>query len=154
MNRKIIDSFVDEGLGFPIILYHAPMVELAGEWCLDVNLAELHRIVLDILVRKKAALTGREVRFIRKYFEMTKSAFAELAGVSHVAVVKWEAQGEACAKMNVTNERWVRLFVVEKLHADSEEFLSAFRTLTRWGVEKSPIQPIVVDLAEELQRAS
>ena len=71
MKQKVIKKYIFEGLGFPIVLINVPMRMMIGEWVLDIDLNLLQKNVLDALIHKSVPLTGAEVRFIRKYFELT-----------------------------------------------------------------------------------
>ena len=117
--RKKVRTFIYEGLGFPIKLNGIPMKKVFGEWCLDINLQDLQRSVLQCLVYKRHPLTSAEIRFIRKYFEMTTSAFGKVFGVSHVTVLKWESGQN---RVPSTTDFCIRLFVLDKLQAKNEEF--------------------------------
>jgi DNA-binding transcriptional regulator YiaG len=90
MKEKKYETFTYEGLGFPIQLVNAPLKKIYDEWILDINLGQLQLEVLDLLIHQPTPLQTGELRFIRKYFEMTSTAFGEVFGVSHAAVLKWE----------------------------------------------------------------
>lgn len=115
-NRK---SFIYEGLGFPIRLINVPTRDVFGEIILDINLGKFQRNVLHSLVFKESNLTGAEVRFIRKYFEMTTTVFGKAFGVTHAAVLKWESEQ---GRIPPTTELCIRLFVLDRLQAKNEEF--------------------------------
>lgn len=117
-NHKI-ETFIYEGLGFPVKLINVQMKKVLGEWALDINLSKLQRDILHILVYKQHPLTNAEIRFIRKYFELTTTAFGKIFGVSHAAVIKWESGPK---NIPPTTELCVRLFILDRLHAKNEEF--------------------------------
>jgi hypothetical protein len=79
-NQKF-ETFIYRDLGFPIKLINVPMKKILGEWVLDINLAKFQREVLHELIYNERPLSGSEVRFIRKYFEMTTTAFGNAFGV-------------------------------------------------------------------------
>ena len=54
------------------------------------NVEGLHRAIASTLVRERVHLTGPEVRFVRKYLEMTQSQLAALLGVEEQSVRRWE----------------------------------------------------------------
>lgn len=95
-NRKV-KTFVYEGLGFPIRLINVPMRKVFGEWVLDINFNTLHIGVLLLLVKRRASLSGKQLRFIRHYFELSTREFAKLFGVAHTAVLKWENEDRKMA---------------------------------------------------------
>lgn len=121
------DTFIYDGLGFPIKLVNVPMKQIFGEWALDINLGKLQRDILHLLVYKIQPITGSELRFIRKYFELTTTAFGKAFGVTHAAVLKWESgQG----RVPPTTELCIRLFVLDKLRAKNEEFGRLYHRVT------------------------
>lgn len=107
MRNKRLETFVYEDLGFPVELVDAPMRKALGEWVIDIDLNELQRQVLQELVHQVEPFSGAQVRFIRKYFELTKSAFGALLGVTHAAVIKWEEGGQT---LTPTTEFYLRVF--------------------------------------------
>lgn len=122
MKHKIQKSFTYEGLGFPIHLTNVPLVEVRGEFILDINFNHLQKAVLLHLCHKKTPLTGNEVKFIRKYFSLTKTAFGQLFGYSHSAVLKWENQEDSIARMAPTTEIYLRLHILEFLKGNARKF--------------------------------
>lgn len=50
----------------------------------------LHLAIAHTLVEEKASLTGPEVRFIRKFLELTQTQLADLLGVEEQSVRRWE----------------------------------------------------------------
>src|SRR6187431_261332 len=104
------ETFTYEGLGFPVELIDCPMREIQGEWVLDINLMALQRIVFRGLIHKPSPLTGKEMRFMRKFLGLSTTDLAGKLGLSHAAVVKWE-NGDA--KVSPTQETYLRLFFCE-----------------------------------------
>ena len=64
-------------------------------------------------------LTGKESRFIRKYFEKTTTDFGKVLGVTHAAVSKWESE---LTYYPGTTDLCIRLWALEQLQAKDEEF--------------------------------
>jgi DNA-binding transcriptional regulator YiaG len=125
--NRTTETIIYEGLGFPIRLANVPMKKVFGELVLDINLGKFQRDVLHILAYKDHPLNGAEVRFIRKYFELTTTAFGKAFGVTHAAVLKWEAgQG----RIPATTELCIRLFILDKLQAKNEEFGKLYHKVT------------------------
>jgi DNA-binding transcriptional regulator YiaG len=114
-----LETFVYEDLGFPVVLVNAPLRKSFGEWVIDIDFNKLRKNVLNFLIHKHSRLTGEELRFIRKHFEMTMTEFGKVFGVTHVAVLKWES-GEN--RVLPTTDLCVRIFVLRKLHAKNEAF--------------------------------
>jgi hypothetical protein len=139
------ETFIYYGLGFPVKLINVPMKKVFGEWALDINLGKFQRDILHLLVYKKLPITGTELRFIRKYFELTTTAFGKAFGVTHAAVLKWESgQG----RIPPTTEFCVRLFVLDKLRAKNEEFGRLYHRVTIEALAQSQKEPTHADLLE------
>jgi len=119
MKEKKIGAFIYEELGFPIRLINVPMKKVFGEWAIDINFNTLQIVVLNILARKPTALTGSELRFIIDYLEMSTRDFAQLFGVTHTAVLKWENEK---SKMNPSTEVYLRLYILDYLNVTDKEF--------------------------------
>ena len=117
-NRKT-ETFVYEGLGFPILLVNAPLRKTLGEWVIDIDFDKLRSAALNFLIHKPTSLTADEMRFIRKHLGMTTTEFGKALGVSHVAVLKWES-GEN--RILPTTDLCVRMYVLRRLHAKNEDF--------------------------------
>ena len=146
-NRKI-ETFIYEDLGFPICLVNCPMKKVFGQWMLDINLAQLQETVLRVLIHKSASLNKDELRFIRKYFEMTTTKFGQFFGVTHAAVLKWES-GQV--RPQPTTEILIRLFVLENLSAKSDEFMQLYHEIRPADLLKQrrsnfDIQPVTIDI--------
>jgi DNA-binding transcriptional regulator YiaG len=146
MKDKKFETFTYEGLGFPIELINVPMKKIFGEWILDINLSKLQIEVLNMLIHKPTALQADELRFIRKYFEMTTTAFGEIFGVSHVAVLKWESGQLPSPAMDM----YIRMYVMDRLKAKNEEFGKLYHqvslaSLAKSRKKRSSFKPFVID---------
>lgn len=122
MAEKKLETFTYKDLGFPIQLIEAPMKKILGEWVLDINLNLLQLEVLKMLIHQPTPLQAGELRFIRKYFDMTTTAFAEVFGVSHVAVLKWERGQLPAPPMDV----YIRMYIMDRLKAKDSDFGKLF----------------------------
>lgn len=114
------------GLGFPIRLVNVPLKKVFGEWVIDVNFNTLQLAVLKILARKPTSLTGKEIRFIIDYLEMSNREFAKLFGVTHAAVLKWEKEE---VKMNPSTEIYLRLYLFNYLKVTDKEFRKLYQKI-------------------------
>lgn len=119
-NRGIMEkkreTFIYEGLGFPVELIDCPMRKVLGEWVLDINIMALQRFVFKKLIHKPAPLMGKEMRFMRKFLEISTTEFGNKLGVSHATIVKWENDQ---VKIGHAQETYIRLFLCE-LFKDNE----------------------------------
>jgi DNA-binding transcriptional regulator YiaG len=122
--EKKTKTFIFEGLGFPIELIDTPMKKVFGEWVIDIDMNALQRFVFEGLIHKPFPLTGKEIRFMRKYLEMSTTEFGKKLGVSHATVVKWEKQQ---AKISPMQETYIRMFLFE--HFQKIDFLNLYQEI-------------------------
>jgi len=151
MTERKTQTYIYQDLGFPIKLTKAPMRKIFGEWFLDINLSKFQKIVLNVLARKTTPLTGGEIRFIRKYFEMTTTEFGNIFGATHPAVLKWEKDE---SRMNPATELYMRLFVIDRLRTKDREFRKFFHdinidSLSKHRKDKIEEFPIEIDSYDE-----
>lgn len=147
--QKIEKEIIYEGLGFPIILRHVPMVELRGIWTPDIDLNVLQKVVLLALAHHPVDLTGNQIRFIRTWLGLTQAEFGNLYGVTHVAIVKWEKTCNTPAKMNLSTQRDLRLYLLDQLLAKDEDFRMAFKII-HTTLYTAKIDPLVFDVPIDL----
>lgn len=133
MSDKKIETFIYEDLGFPIQLIGVPMRKVLGQWALDIDLNKLQVEVLKLLIHQPTPLQSSELRFIRKYLEMTTSTFGEVFGVTHAAVLKWENGHLPSPPMDVC----IRMYVMERLHAKNAEFGKLFHKVSMAGLAEA-----------------
>lgn len=148
--RKIQKSFIYDGSGFPVYLLNVPMVHVRDVWTPDVNYNKVDLLILQALAFKPARLTGREIHFIRHYFEMTTTKFASRFDVSFAAVLKWEKAGNHPTKMNWTTEKDVRLFVLSRLHKRAQEMVALYNELE----EVKSLKPVPVKIDVGMRKAA
>ena len=143
METKTQKKCVDGSLGFPVFLLNAPMIKVRGQWALHVNFIDYQKAVLRLLAHKPSRLTGSEIKFIRKYFEMTARSFAKRFSVKHTAVLKWEKHEMSATNMTWSTEKDIRLFILDEL----EKKATALRELYRFleDVADEAVKPIIVD---------
>lgn len=70
----------------------------------------LHQAIGRALARK-AALTGAELRFLRKEMNLSQAGLGELVGVTDQAIAKWEKTG----RIPKTADRMIRLIYLEQV---------------------------------------
>ena len=74
------------------------------------NVEGLHRAIAATLVRERVHLTGPEVRFVRKFLELTQGQLAALLGVEEQSVRRWER----LPRVPKPADRAVRLLFLEQ----------------------------------------
>lgn len=144
------ETFIFNGLGFPIQLINCPMKKVIGEWVIDVSLNALQLFVFKGLIHKPSPLTGRETRFMRKFMDLTTEELGKMLGVTHSAVVKWEKEQ---AKMSLVQDVYLRMLFMGMLK--DMEINSIFKeikpeTLAEAKENKAPFS---VNTAELLKMA-
>ncbi len=140
-------TFIYEGLGFPIRLVNVPLKKVLGEWAIDIDFNVFQKIVLHMLATMPTPLTGKELRFIIDYFEMSFRDFAKLFGVSHAAVVKWEKEE---SKMNASTEVYLRLYILNRLKVTDKEFRRSYLEMSPASLSHAEIEtePLEIDMEE------
>jgi DNA-binding transcriptional regulator YiaG len=139
------ETFIFNGLGFPIELIDCPMKKVIGEWVIDINLNALQIFVFKELIHKPSPLTGRELRFMRKFMDLTTEEFGKKLGMTHAAVVQWEKEQ---TKMSLAHDVYVRMLFIEMLK--DREISSIFKeinpeTLAKAKGSKKPL-PVQAEL--------
>lgn len=141
MNETKRNTFIYEGLGFPIRLINVPMKKVFGEWTIDINFNFLQICALQMLSRKPTRLTGGELRFIIDYLEMSTRDFAKVFGVTHAAVLKWEKEEST---MQITTEVCIRLYIANHLKTTNKEFRELYSAISPENltnsIESSPLE--------------
>jgi DNA-binding transcriptional regulator YiaG len=125
------------------------MIELRGASALDIDLNILQKVVLLALAHHPSDLTGNQIRFIRNWLTFTQTEFGKLFGVTHSAVVKWEKTGNKGSKMNLTTQRDLRLWLLDRLLAKEEDFRKAFQIVHMTDYSQ-PIGPLKFDVPTDL----
>ena len=128
-NEKIVKSLTYEGLGFPIVLENVLFHKIRGEWLPKIDVEELADVIFRRLPSKSSKLTGNEIKFIRTFLGKSKPAFGELFKLSHTAVSKWEASGNAPAPISPSQEVVLRLYLEDYLNVSDREFYKAYKGL-------------------------
>lgn len=146
MKEKKKDTFMWEGLGFPIRLINVPMKKIFGEWVLDINLEHFQKVVLDMLARKSTSLSGAELRFIIDYLKMSTREFAQLFGVTHTAVLKWETEK---SRMNPGTEVCLRLYLLNHLKVADKEFRRLYLKISPQNLANSENNEILLEIDAE-----
>jgi DNA-binding transcriptional regulator YiaG len=134
-NKKTL-TFTYEGLGFPIELIDVPMKKIMGEWVMDVDMNKFQLFIFNSLIHKPSRLTGNELKFMRKFLELTTQELGKKLGVSHPAVLKWE---KGTAIMGASQEIYLRMVFLECLN--SKEMLTIFEEIKPENLAELKNQP-------------
>jgi DNA-binding transcriptional regulator YiaG len=153
MKKQKTETFIYEGLGFPIKLIDVPMKKMCGEWVIDIDMVELQLVVLHYLAYKPARLTKDELRFIRKFLVMTTTDFGKIFGVTHAAVLQWE---NGKRQLTPSTEFCIRLRILSHLKVKDKEFRNLYNTVSLEKLsnkESKKIVPLKIDASENLKIA-
>jgi len=146
VKTKIQKKYTDHSLGFPVILLNASLIKVRGQWALNINYKHYQEVVLNMLAYKPAKLTGSEVQFIRKHFQMTVRDFAMRFSIKHPAVIKWEKTKDNLTKMAWTTEKDIRLFILDELNKRATELHKLYKALVEEA--DGPIKPIKLNVED------
>lgn len=83
--------YTESGLGNVYLRGGYNTLEIDGEEAVSIHdLAGLHKVIGQDIVRKSPMLTGDEIRFLRKEMDLTQSSFAAIISVSEDTIRGWE----------------------------------------------------------------
>lgn len=111
MTREVINHrYRESGLDYVVLLgVEMRRCPFCGEEELVIpRMEELHRVIARAVASREGALTGSEIRFLRKYLGLSGVTFAKRIGVSHETVSRWENDKQ---EMSPPLERFLRLMV-------------------------------------------
>jgi DNA-binding transcriptional regulator YiaG len=95
--------------------------EIGGEMTTAVKDADaLHGAIADHLVLRRKVLTGKEIRFLRRFMDMTQADMGDLLGISDQTVARYEKEQTA---FDGPADRLFRLCVLGKLNGDLDPML-------------------------------
>lgn len=136
MTNKKRESFIYEGFGFPVRLVKAPFKKVGGEWIFDFNMDRLQKAILKKLAIKPSAITGKELRFIIRYFGMSDTDFGQIFGVTPATVVKWKK-----TKIPLNKEIYLRFYLRNHLKVTDKKFKNIPpENLALAKAEKTPLK--------------
>ncbi|HEX4839888.1 MAG TPA: helix-turn-helix transcriptional regulator [Rhabdochlamydiaceae bacterium] len=143
-------TFIFNGLGFPVELIDCPMKKVIGEWVIDVDLNALQILVFKGLIHKPSPLTGRELRFMRKFMDLTTEEFGKKLGVTHASVIQWEKKSNPLAPVY---EVYIRMLFFEMIK--DKEINTIFKEINpqKLSETKHSQEPMSLNATELLKTA-
>jgi putative zinc finger/helix-turn-helix YgiT family protein len=105
----------------------------------------LHNVIGLDIIKKKALLNGKEVRFLRKNMGMAAKKLAEIIGVDNATISRWESDDQRISR---SNDRFIRLVYSEIKGHPTEEIkhlVEAFGEIKNKKVE-TPSYKIPLEL--------
>jgi DNA-binding transcriptional regulator YiaG len=134
MAKKLIKTYVYEGLGFPITLHNVEMVLINDEYAPKIDVRLIAEQAIRSFVLQKTKLTGSQIRFIRSYFSLSLRDFSDIVNESHTAVRKWENFKEKSTNMDPNVETRIRVYVYDKMfvksRGDKSKFYDQYHAIT------------------------
>lgn len=116
----------------------------------------LHAAIAKHFLFRREGLCGEEVRFLRKEMGIKAKDFAEMLGVTKVAVSRWENSQQPLAAIT---DRLIRcVFLLHRLkqrpRAEIKALLEEFQAGLAEINKQSPSRPTQIDVGRELASAA
>lgn len=77
----------------------------------------LHSLIADVITRKKHAMSGEEVKFLRLEMAMSQKSLADLLGVNDQTVARWEKGHNPIGR---TEDATMRMLYMESRDKESK----------------------------------
>jgi len=105
------------------------------------RILEIHNVIAECILEKKTQITGKEIRFLRKNMGLKGKIFANLVGVDHATLSRWE-NGKAIPSLRA--DRLIRFLYANKMKKPekAEELASRTFEAIRQGQPAIPIHVI------------
>jgi len=103
------------------------------------NVNGLHRAIATGIVKRKAMMSGREMRFLRSEMGMTQAELAAMIHREPLTISRWE-RGET--EIDANAETLVRLHAIERLKLDVTDGVSE---ISGWSIPSAVPHPIMID---------
>ena len=103
------------------------------------NINGLHHAIAVGIVRRKAMMSGREMRFLRSEMGMTQAELGEMIHREPLTISRWE-RGETDIDANA--ETLIRLQAIERL---AMEITDGVSQISGWSIPSAVQTPIVID---------
>lgn len=114
MTKKLMRTYIYDGLGFSIELNNIEMILVNGEYAPKLDVREIADMAIKSLVLQKTKLTGNQIKFIRTYFSFSLRAFSKIVNESHTAIRKWESFKNKATNMDPNIEARIRVYIYDK----------------------------------------
>lgn len=126
------------GFGFPVFLIGVDTVEGGdGSSYLDIPHQKLAKSLFLALLLKPTFLTGAELKFLRKYLDLTQEEFAKLIGAKgHSNIAGWENKGQKPTGMVEQAEMIARLKLAVEFSDGAIKFEEFYSNIVKLGLAK------------------
>lgn len=127
-----LDNVIIDGASF--------LVDDKGDNVIRIpNVNGLHRVIALGIVKRKAMMSGREMRFLRSEMGMTQAELAEMIHREPLTVSRWERSE---SDIDANAETLLRLYAIEILKLAVEDGVSA---ISGWSIPSAVQHPILID---------
>ena len=117
-SKKLINNYY----GFEYIDVEVPIrTEIVGKEeieVIDMDIADIEKLVAKTIIEEKIPIRGREVKFLRKVLGLSMEKFARNFDFSSAAILKWEKEDDK--RLSLVNELAVRTFINDMLELELE----------------------------------
>jgi putative zinc finger/helix-turn-helix YgiT family protein len=135
-NYHYLESGLDN-----VIICDVEMIECdCGEKsALIPRIIALHEAIADCLLGQETYLSGKEIRFLRKNLGLKGNVFANLVGVDHATLSRWENDK---SKPSARADRLIRFLYASKKRPEKAEEIASL-TFKKYS-SKQPKPPLHV----------
>lgn len=116
LKSKIIDTHKYKECGLDNVILHGVTVskcEQCGEEYFNFgNIDKLHLLIASTLIKKDSNLSGKEVRFLRKYLGYSATVFSKLVGYKNEHLSRIENE---MSPVQEIFDKLIRYLVLEKM---------------------------------------
>jgi DNA-binding transcriptional regulator YiaG len=133
--------YTESGLDNVIVYGMMPCVDDDGDRVITIpNIAGLHRAIAQAIVDHDAAISGKELRFLRTEMGMTQAELAKVVHHDPQSVARWEKSEHP---MPPTAEALIRLLAKERLHLEAGR--DSIEQLSERCIAAAAPQPIAIN---------
>jgi DNA-binding transcriptional regulator YiaG len=139
--RVIAGSYRFDEVGLPVLLKNIELIDCRECGTLDPIIPDVNglmHVIAFAVIAHPCRLTGKEVKFLRKYLGMSGDEFSRLVNIDRTTLSKWENDQQEIGKHS---DRLIRFVVVGKsadLRKQIEEFMEKYGELTDCDPPRKP----------------
>jgi putative zinc finger/helix-turn-helix YgiT family protein len=146
--RVIRGSYPFKESGLNVVLHGVEIVKCdkcGNEEVIIPRVNDLMRTIAFAIVGKPYGLRGEEVRFLRKYLQMTGDQFSRLLHVDRTTLSKWENNDDNIGEQSDLLIRSIALALGDGLKQKVEQMVRDFEKI------RKPKRPVQFDVNAETQ---
>lgn len=124
MKKKIVSKFIFEGFGFPVILHNIILNNHNGEEYPEINYNDLEFKTVQSLLITNKAITGHQLKFLRKFIKKSLRELGHELKVSHAQIKIIEEKNDHVSGLNSDQERRFKNIVLNHFLFEQQKILS------------------------------